>query len=70
MTVAEGLVTMWVADALGEMCEALRQQSEGEATSTVEVEHDSDAVGRPVLRLRVGTRGAVRIQIVEEEGTP
>jgi hypothetical protein len=69
MTVAEGLVAMWVADALGEMCQALEQQGEGEAGTQVEVEHGRDAAGHPVLRLRVWGSGAVALAIVEEEGT-
>jgi hypothetical protein len=70
MTVAEGLVAMWVADALGEMCEALRQQTEGEPSTAVEVEYGRDAAGHPVLRLRVWGSGAVALAIIEEEGTP
>jgi hypothetical protein len=67
MTVAEGLVSMWLADALGDMRDNLRQQTDCDPPHTVvTLEQGLDADGRPVLRLRVGHHGAVRVTVVEE----
>ncbi len=68
MTVAEGLVMMWLADALDDMAESLQMQSKGK-TLTVEVERIATD-GQPVLRLRVGAGGSIRIEIREETGGP
>jgi hypothetical protein len=69
MTVAEGLVSMWLADALGDMRDNLRQQTDCDPPYTVvDLEQTTDPDGRPVLRLRVGRSGAVRVTVVEEPG--
>jgi len=68
---AEGLVAMWIADALGDMADALMVEAP-DKHKTVLAEGERSAVdGRPVVRLRLRdgeTAAAVRVEIAEERG--
>ena len=68
MTMAEGLVMMWLADALEDMAQGLESQAKGK-TITAAVER-REVDGRPVLRLCIAEGGTVRIEIVEEGRAP
>jgi len=67
MTVAEGLVAMWVADTWQDLCDEVRDKyARNTVPRLVDVVQQIDPEGHPLLLLRIGDNSAaVRIQIAE-----